>query len=112
MAVQATNRMLSTAEVTVDRWREPVASTWQKVARNSSTAAANLVTAYDRRHEYGPLGIATTAVATGAVVALRRGRLPGAVAALLAGGTAYGIVYGLDGLELSEYLPDRPRRDW
>lgn len=110
-AVQTTNRMLSTAEATVDTLREPVASTWQKVTRGGATAAAHVVTAYDRRHEYGPLGIVTTAVATGAVVTLRRGRVPGAVAALLAGGVVYGVVYGLDGLELSDYLPDRPRRD-
>ena len=47
--------------------------------------------------------IGVSSLAVGGITALRRGRLPGAVAAALAGGVTYGVVYGLpDGLELPE----------
>jgi hypothetical protein len=97
-AVQATNRMLATVHDTVVQVREPVVSTWQQVADSTSVAVSHVANAYDRRHEYGPAAIAATTFTAGAVVTLRRGRLPGAVAAVLAGGLAYGVVYGLDDL--------------
>jgi len=98
-AVATTNRALAQIEETV---KGPVATTWHQANEAASTAAAYTVEAYERRHEYGPAAIAVSSLAVGGVTALRRGRLPGAVAAALAGGATYGIVYGLDGLELPE----------
>ena len=100
-AVAATNTVLAKAEGAV---KGPVANAWHQVSDAASTAAAFAVTAYDHRHEYGPAVIGGTVVGTGAIVTLRRGHyLPGAVAAALAGGAMYGVIYGLDGVELPKF---------
>lgn len=96
-AVSATNRALASLEAVAGSVRDPVVNTWHQVADTGTAAAAGLATAYDRRHEYGPFAIGATGLATGAIVTFRRGRLPGAVAAVLASGVAYGVIYGLDG---------------
>jgi hypothetical protein len=95
-AVAATNRALAQLEKTTRSIQAPVSSAWQQASVTGSTAAAYALDAYEHRHEYGPAGVIATSVVTGGIVSLRRGRFPGAVAAVLAGGAAYGVIYGLD----------------
>jgi len=102
-AVQATNRALASAEETVSGMRDRVAPIVDQASEKATAVAATAAELYDRRHEYGPVLIGGTALTTGALVTLRRGKLPGLVAATLASGAAYGVVYGLDGLEIPNY---------
>lgn len=95
-AVAATNRALAQLEKTTRSIQAPVSSAWQQASATGTMAAAYALEAYEHRHEYGPAAVVTTSVVTGGIVSLRRGRLPGAVAAVLAGGAAYGVIYGLD----------------
>lgn len=67
-----------------------------QVQNNIQTTLHTIVTAYEHRHEYGPVLIGTTALTTGGITAFRRGRWPGIVAALVSSTVAYGFVYGLE----------------
>lgn len=103
-AVQATNRALASAEETVSGIRDRVAPAVDRASAQAASAAAAAAELYDHRKEYGPVLIGGTALTAGALVTLRRGgKLPGLVAATLASGAAYGVVYGLDGLEIPTY---------
>jgi hypothetical protein len=102
-AVAGTNRGLETAEETVNHVRERMDPIIGQASETVTSVAAAATQLYEHRKEYGPVAIAGAAITVGALVTLRRGKLPGAVAATLASGATYGVVYGLDGLEIPKY---------
>ena len=92
-AVVSTNQFLSTLEHTADSVTEAVRGPTAAGLEQATAFTKQAVAVYDRRYEYGPYLVGGTGVLTGGVVALRRGRVPGALAGLLAGGLAYAVVY-------------------
>jgi hypothetical protein len=93
-AVNATNSTLSTLEGTyVHHIQEPAEQTWSQVSKASLQITEQLSNVYQKRHLYGPYFIAGSSLTAGAIGALRRGRVRGAVSALAVGGLAYGLVY-------------------
>lgn len=102
-AVAGTNRGLEAAEETVHRLRERVDPIIGQASATVTSVAAAATQMYENRKEYGPVAMAGAAITVGALVTWRRGKLPGAVAATLACGATYGVVYGLDGLEMPKY---------
>jgi hypothetical protein len=112
--VDVTNRTLADMETKVSAWKEPVVRTWHQVEESTSSTRAQLFDLYKQRYEYGPAIVAGTGLTTGALVSLRRGgRLwPGAVAALIGGGAAAGLLYGgLENVELPKSWSDRFKRE-
>jgi len=107
-AVQTTNRALASLESTI---KGPITTAYHKTTETGSEIAAYGVDCYQRRHEFGVVGIAATSLTAGGIVTLRRGRLPGVVAAAIAGAAAYGVVYGLDDLNLPERFGGSKRED-
>ena len=102
-AVAEANRGLEAAEETINHIRERVDPIIGQASETATFVAASATQLYENRKEYGPAAIAGAAISVGALVTLRRGKLPGAVAATLASGVTYGVVYGLDGLEIPKY---------
>ena len=102
-AVAEANRGLEAAEETINHIRERVDPIIGQASETATFVAAAATQLYENRKEYGPAAIAGAAISVGALVTLRRGKLPGAVAATLASGVTYGVVYGLDGLEIPKY---------
>ena len=102
-AVQATNRALASAEETVTGMRERLSPLLHQASETATTVASTATDLYEHRKEYGPVTIGGTSIVTGAVVTLRRGKLPGLVAATLASAATYGVIYGLEGLEMPKY---------
>ena len=102
-AVAGTNRGLEAAEETVHRIREHVDPIIGQASETVTTVAVAATQLYESRKEYGPVAMAGAALTVGALVTWRRGKLPGAVAATLASGATYGVVYGLDGLEIPKF---------
>jgi hypothetical protein len=112
--VDATNRTLADMETKVSAWKEPVVQTWHQVEESTSSTRAQLLDLYKQRYEYGPAIVVGAGLTTGALVSLRRGgRLwPGAVAALIGGGAAAGLLYGgLENVELPKSWSDRFKRE-
>lgn len=95
-AVDSTNRLLGDLEQRAKAAREPLQTAWHTASENGTALTAQIATALERRHEYGPAVVAGASLSTGAFVSLRRGRVfpVGALAATIAGGAAYAAVYG------------------
>lgn len=96
--VQVTNSVLATAEDNSNLVRASLASKMVSVGNMVKTAGTHASDAYDKRHRYGPGIVAGVGASVGAVVAIRRGRVPGLITGGAAGFGAYAGVYGLDGL--------------
>jgi hypothetical protein len=112
--VDATNRTLADVETKVSAWKEPVVQTWHQLEESTASTRAQLFDLYKQRYQYGPAIVAGTGLTAGALVSLRRGgRLwPGAVAALMGGGAAAGLLYGgLENVELPKSWSDRFKRE-
>jgi len=92
--VEVTNSTLATFEQTTDETSSAFVSRIMSRGRQARSIATRGVAAYEQRGSYGPQIVAGTALVVGGVVALRRGKLPGALACGLGGAAAYGNVYG------------------
>mmetsp|Transcript_91 Transcript_91/g.387 ORF Transcript_91/g.387 Transcript_91/m.387 type:complete len:168 (+) Transcript_91:89-592(+) len=103
-AVESTNDALAKVEETTISIQTPVLESIKTAEEQGSLLASQGMRLYDRRHEYGPYIVGASAVAVGGLAALRGGRLPGVLAAALAGGVSYAAVYE------PVPLPDLP--DW
>lgn len=87
--VEKTNRFLSFLEDSVEKARQPVS----KGLQEGSALSKKVYNMYERRVEFGPYLVLGSGVLFGGMVALRRGRVPGAFAGLVSGGLAYAFVY-------------------
>lgn len=104
-AVEATNHLLAELQSTTEKVQRPIVAGLDTVSKEGSYVAANVMHAYERRHEYGPLLVLGTSAVVGGVVTLRRGRVPAVIGASLAGGLAYLAVYeSIDVQKIPDYL--------
>uniref|UniRef100_A0A6S8XZG1 Uncharacterized protein n=1 Tax=Ditylum brightwellii TaxID=49249 RepID=A0A6S8XZG1_9STRA len=94
--VKSTNTVLASLEEVTYETSSNFSSRLLAVARQGRYVAAKAYTAYGGRREFGPQIVAGTALLTGGIMGLRRGKFTGAFSSLLGGGAAYGAVYGVD----------------
>mmetsp|Transcript_14787 Transcript_14787/g.19352 ORF Transcript_14787/g.19352 Transcript_14787/m.19352 type:complete len:167 (-) Transcript_14787:94-594(-) len=92
-SVHATNDALAKAEETTIELRKPIAQGLKTMEYEGSKGIAVVWKAHARRHEFGPHIVGGSALLVGALVGLRRGRIPGVVSAAVAGGLAYAFAY-------------------
>jgi len=69
------------------------------------------MTTYEHRGQYGPQIVAGSAALIGGVVALRTGKIPGALAAGLTGAAAYGNVYGYEDYSATSWRSGLPKKE-
>ena len=91
-AIQSANRSLASLEEFVDKNVAPPVS---KAVEAGSEISSKVLQVYEQRHDYGPHLVAGTTALVGGVVSLRRGKIPGAIVGLMAGGATYAAVYEL-----------------
>jgi hypothetical protein len=91
--VEAVNSGLASLEQTTESFRRPAASSWSSISTQASALSEKSTYTYQRRHEFAPEIIGGSAFLGGGIMALRRGRVAGALSAVIAGGAAYAVVY-------------------
>ena len=101
--VQATNNALATLEQSTEQIRTPVVATVQKVEQEGRYVAHQVAHVYQSRREYAPVLIGGSAV-VGALVGLRRGRVPAVITGSVTGFLAYLGVYQVDFHKLPDHI--------
>jgi hypothetical protein len=101
--VESVNKVLSAVHDTADSVRSPILKGIDEVESRSSVVATKAMLMYERRHEFGPHIVGGSAIGVGGLIAMRRGRVPGALMGIMAGGLAYLAVY--ESVPLSD-IPD------
>ena len=94
--VTMTNSTLASFEEATYHTSSTFVSRLQQLGKQGRYIATRANTMYDQRGQYGALVVAGSATVVGGMVALRTGKVPGVVAASLAGAAAYGNVYGYE----------------
>jgi hypothetical protein len=106
--VVATNSFLGSLEKTSGEISEPLVKGLKSVEHEGSNLASKAFHVYERRHEFGPHLVIGSALTIGGLVALRRGRFPGAISGALTAGLTYVTLYELTPLDdLSDLLRKR-----
>jgi hypothetical protein len=103
--VVATNGFLGSLEKTTGEMSQPIVQGLKVVEQEASYLASKGLHVYERRHEFGPHLVVGSALTIGGLVALRRGKFSGAIAAGLTGGLTYVTLYELTPLDdLSDFF--------
>lgn len=87
--VDMTNKMLAS----VQQATMPVGKAFAVAEREGTNMMNTCSDLYKKRKQYGPHIVGGSAVVAGGITAMRRGRIPGLVAATLVGGVATLAVY-------------------
>ncbi|KAL7531050.1 hypothetical protein ACHAWF_003611 [Thalassiosira exigua] len=107
--VSATNSALASFEEVSDETSSMIVSRLRVLGKQGQHIAARALGAYGDRERHGAQIVAGSAVAVGGIVALRRGRIPGALAGGLAGAAAYGGVYGYEDYSATSWRNSIPK---
>jgi hypothetical protein len=97
--VVATNGFLGSLEKTSGEISQPLVQGLKVVEHEASSLASKGFHVYERRHEFGPHLVVGSALTIGGLVALRRGKVSGAVSGALTAGLTYVTLYELTPLE-------------
>jgi len=82
-----------------------------QLAKQGRYIATRAVSTYEHRGQYGPQIVAGSAAVVGGVVALRTGKIPGALAAGVTGAAAYGNVYGYEDYSATSWRNSVPKKE-
>lgn len=96
-AVSATNAALAQVEDKTGAASSTVLSRVRSVGSQARTLFRDGFVLYERRGQYGPQLVASSALLFGGIAGLRRGRVPGAFVGSAAGVGAYANIYGIEG---------------
>ena len=91
--VNVCNKALAGIGDATEGIKQPLKSTWKNVSEESSVVTDKIQYVYQRRHEFAPHIIGTSAVVGAGYFGLRRGRIAGIIGGVALGGVAYGVVY-------------------
>uniref|UniRef100_A0A7S2YS37 MICOS complex subunit n=1 Tax=Entomoneis paludosa TaxID=265537 RepID=A0A7S2YS37_9STRA len=91
--VDAANDGLAKIEESTISIQKPVVEGMKTAEKEGAKLITQGSHIYERRHEYGPHIVGGSSLLLGGLVGLRRGRIPGAVSAAVAGGLSYAFVY-------------------
>uniref|UniRef100_A0A7S2HE19 Uncharacterized protein n=1 Tax=Helicotheca tamesis TaxID=374047 RepID=A0A7S2HE19_9STRA len=95
-AVKSTNTLLASLEEITYETSSSFSSRLLTIGRQGRLVATKAYSAYEQRTEFGPQIVAGSAVLFGGLMALRRGKITGALSGVLGGSLAYGGVYGIE----------------
>lgn len=94
--VQSTNKLLGSMEYTSHQISSSLVSRVRSIGGIVEHGFQRASYAYEKRFQYGPAIVMGTGVCFGGLVALRRGKLPGALTGALTGSAAYTAIYRPD----------------
>mmetsp|Transcript_21148 Transcript_21148/g.38279 ORF Transcript_21148/g.38279 Transcript_21148/m.38279 type:complete len:149 (-) Transcript_21148:330-776(-) len=109
--VNLTNSTLASFEESTDETSTALVSRLQQLGKQGRYIATRAMTTYEHRGQYGPQIVAGSAALIGGVVALRTGKIPGALAAGLTGAAAYGNVYGYEDYSATSWRSGLPKKE-
>lgn len=109
--VKVTNSGLASFEEATDETSTMIVSRLMSLARQGRYLATRAATTYEHRSQYGPQIVAGSAAVVGGLVALRTGRIPGALAAGVTGAATYGNVYGYEDYSATSWRNGLPKRE-
>jgi hypothetical protein len=92
--VSMTNTTLATLEESADETSTAFISSFRPLIIQGEYIVTRSLATYEQRGQYGVPIVAGSAILFGGLVALRTGKYRGAMAASVAGGAAYGNIYG------------------
>ena len=92
--VSMTNTTLATLEKSADETSTAFVSRFRPLLIHGEYIVTRSLATYEQRGQYGVPIVAGSAILFGGLVALRTGKYRGAMAASVAGGAAYGNIYG------------------
>jgi len=92
--VSMTNTTLATLEKSADETSTAFISRFRPLLIQGEYIVTRSLATYEQRGQYGVPIVAGSAILFGGLVALRTGKYRGAMAASVAGGAAYGNIYG------------------
>lgn len=92
--VNMTNSTLATLEKSTHETSSALISRFRPLLIQGEYIVTRSLATYEQRGQYGVPIVAGSAILFGGLVALRTGKYRGAMAASVAGGAAYGIIYG------------------
>ena len=102
--VSGANSVLASLQSTSEGIRKPVTSALKETEHQGTKMLSHCRVFYERRHEFGPYYVAGATLGVGGITALRRGRIPGVLLGVLAGGATYVSLY--------EPLVETPVLEW
>ncbi|KAL7528750.1 hypothetical protein ACHAXR_002611 [Thalassiosira sp. AJA248-18] len=108
--ITLTNSALASFEEATDENSTMLVSRLQTLAKQGRHIATRAISTYEHRGQYGPQIVAGSATAVGAIIAMRRGKIPGALAGGLAGAAAYGNVYGYEDFSATSWRRSVPKK--
>mmetsp|Transcript_29850 Transcript_29850/g.63318 ORF Transcript_29850/g.63318 Transcript_29850/m.63318 type:complete len:144 (+) Transcript_29850:202-633(+) len=109
--VKITNSGLASFEEATDETSTMLVSRLHQLAKQGRYIATRAVSTYEHRGQYGPQIVAGSAAVVGGVVALRTGKIPGALAAGVTGAAAYGNVYGYEDYSATSWRNSVPKKE-
>jgi hypothetical protein len=84
---------------------------FKKLKKQGQFIAYCAIAAYVHRDQYGGLFVAGSAAIVGGIVAMRMGKIPGALAADMASAAAYGNIYGYEDYSATLWRKSVPRKE-
>ncbi|KAL3785758.1 hypothetical protein ACHAW5_003600 [Stephanodiscus triporus] len=94
---------LETSTMFVSRLRE--------LSKQGVYIATRALATYEHRGQYGAPIVASSAAIVGGFVAMRKGKIPGVLAAGMAGAAAYGNIYGYEDYSATSWRNSVPRKE-
>lgn len=109
--VGVTNFALASFEEATDETSTMLVSRLRELSKQGGYYATRALATYERRGQYGAPVVASSAAIVGGFVAMRKGKIPGALAAGMAGAAAYGNIYGYEDYSATSWRNSVPRKE-
>lgn len=103
--VHSTNQALASLQHTTDAVRKPIHNGLQTLEHTSTEVATMARITYERRHEFAPYWVLGSFVSVGGFFSFWRGKIPGMLLGVMAGGLTYVALY-------EDALAEAPTFDW
>ncbi|KAL3823196.1 hypothetical protein ACHAXA_003475 [Cyclostephanos tholiformis] len=108
--VSMTNCALATFEEATDETSTMLVSRLRQLGKQGTYIATRVLATYEQRGQYAVPIVAGSAAVVGGLVAMRTGKIPGALAAGVAGAAAYGNIYGYEDYSATSWRNSVPRK--
>lgn len=109
--VSMTNCALASFEEATEETSTMFVSRLRQLGKQGTYYATRALAAYEQRGQYGVPIVVGSAAVFGGLVAMRTGKIPGALAAGMAGGAAYGNIYGYEDYSATSWRNSVPRKE-
>ena len=109
--VGMTNSALASFEEATDETSTMFVSRLRQIGKQGQYIATRAIATYEHRGQYGAPIVAGSAAIVGGFVAMRTGKIPGALAAGITGAAAYGNIYGYEDYSATSWRNSVPRKE-